>query len=114
MSKNLRAIVKAGVILAGCLAVTSWAAPVMADPNGGTNNGKGFSAGFEGEQTPADILHPQIHDNNGPKENANPNGVSPSGGGGMHGIANAQGGNGGVANLGNVHGGIDRVNQNVP
>jgi len=69
-------------------------------------------AQYDGAATPADVLHPNIHDNNGPGQNANPNGAN-DGGGNMHGIANAKGGNGGVANLGNVHGGIKAVNKNA-
>lgn len=72
--------------------------------NAGTNN--------DDLNTPADVIHPNIHQNNNGSNNANPNGAN-DGAGNMHGIANAKGGNGGVANLGNVHGGICYVNKNV-
>jgi len=72
--------------------------------------------------TPADVIHPNIHDNNGPGNNANPNGVN-DGGGNMHNIGGVPGQTGtnpgddgipGFANqLANVHGGIDSVNKNA-
>jgi len=76
----------------------------------------------DGLTTPADTIHPNIHQNNGPQQNANPNGAN-DGGGNMHGIANVPGQNGdnpnndgvsGFANeLNTVHGGIGTVNQNA-
>lgn len=72
--------------------------------------------------TPADVIHPNIHSNNGPGQNANPNGAN-AGGGNMHGIANTPGqaginpnddGTSGFANqLTTVHGGIDSKNRNA-
>jgi len=63
--------------------------------------------------TPADTIHPNIHQNNGPGQNANPNGAN-DGGGNIHGIGNVPGQNDdsvpGVCNLNNVHGGIAEVN----
>ena len=82
--------------------------------NGGTNN--------DGLNTPADVIHPNIHQNNNAGNNANPNGAN-AGGGNMHGIANVPGklginpnddGTNGFANqLNTVHGGIGTVNANV-
>lgn len=76
----------------------------------------------DGLDTPADVIHPNIHQNNGPGQNANPNGAN-AGGGNMHGIGNVPGQNGanpnddgtnGFANqLNTVHGGISSVNKNV-
>lgn len=73
-------------------------------------------------ETPADVIHPNIHDNNGPGQNANPNGAN-AGGGNMHGIGNVPGQKGinpnddgvpGFANqLTTVHGGIDSKNPNA-
>ena len=112
MHKDLRTILKTGVV---CSVLTLWVSPVLAAP-------WHQDAQYDGARTPADVLHPNIHDNNGAGNNANPNGKNPQGkkfegqdvgGGNMHGIANAKGGNGGVANLGNVHGGIQAVNKNV-
>ncbi len=78
---------------------------------GGTNN--------DDLQTPADVIHPNIHQNNNGSNNANPNGAN-DGGGNMHGIANNPGqsgtnpnddGTNGFANqLQNVHGGIGAYN----
>lgn len=72
--------------------------------------------------TPADVIHPNIHRNNGPGQNANPNGAN-AGGGNMHGIGNNPGQSGtnpgddgtpGFANqLAQVHGGIGTKNKNV-
>ena len=72
--------------------------------------------------TPADTIHPNIHQNNGPGNNANPNGAN-DGGGNMHGIANNPGQRGinpnddgvnGFANqLETVHGGIGAYNKNA-
>ncbi len=72
--------------------------------------------------TPADVIHPNIHENNNAGQNANPNGAN-DGGGNMHGIGNVPGQNGvnpgddGVAGFANqlntVHGGIGTVNNNV-
>jgi hypothetical protein len=82
--------------------------------NGGTNN--------DNLNTPADVIHPNIHQNNNAGNNANPNNAN-DGGGNMHGIANVPGQNGvnpnadgvsGFANqLNTVHGGIGTVNQNA-
>lgn len=93
---------------AGALVVSA------ARENAGTNN--------DDLQTPADIIHPNIHQNNGPGNNANPNGAN-DGGGNMHGIGNNPGQSGtnpgddgtpGFANqLNNVHGGIGSKNKNV-
>lgn len=78
---------------------------------------KAEAAGGRGNSnnTPADIIHPNIHQNNGPGNNANPNGAN-AGGGNMHGIANNPGQSGinpnddgvpGFRNeLNTVHGGI--------
>ena len=74
-----------------------------------------------GASTPADVLHPDIHDKVGDGSNANPNGQSPSGGGEIHGVANVPGldgdqpgGAGGFANdLETVHGGIGECNPNA-
>jgi hypothetical protein len=74
--------------------------------------------------TPADVIHPDIHDKvgNGDGTNANPNGANANGGN-IHGTANVPGQNGdnpnddgitGFANeLNTVHGGMDSKNQNV-
>jgi hypothetical protein len=84
--------------------------------------GDAAGTGNDALNTPADTIHPNIHQNNGPKQNANPNGVN-GGGGNMHGIANNPGksntnpnadGVKGFANqLNNVHGGINSVNKNA-
>ena len=78
----------------------------------------------DGVDTPADIIHPNIHDKvgNGDGTNANPNGVNDNGGN-IHGIANTPGqlginpgddGTNGFANqLNTVHGGIDWANPRV-
>jgi hypothetical protein len=73
--------------------------------------------------TPADVIHPNIHDTVGDGSNANPIGVSPAGGNEIHGIGNVPGQDGdnpnddgvnGFANqLTDVHGGIDSVNPNA-
>lgn len=78
------------------------------------------SAGVETVETPADVIHPDIHQNVTDGNNANPNGVSPAGGAKLHGIGNVPGQGGdhpnddgvkGFANeLTDVHGGIDEVN----
>lgn len=74
--------------------------------------------------TPADTIHPNIHDKVGQGDgtNANPNGANANGGN-IHGIANAPGKNGdnpnadgvkGQANeLGTMHGGIGQYNPNA-
>ena len=79
----------------------------------------------DGLATPADVIHPNIHQNNGPGNNANPNGNNNQNGNGgnMHGIANNPGQSGtnpnddGVAGFANelatVHGGIGTVNKNA-
>ena len=95
------------------LALILWTGAAIAG-NGGTKN--------DGLQTPADVIHPNIHQNNNAGQNANPNGAN-AGGGNMHGIANNPGkaginpgddGTPGFANqLGTVHGGIGTKNKNV-
>ena len=72
----------------------------------------------DGLDTPADVIHPNIHKNNGPGENANPNGNDNrrGDGGNIHGIGNNPGQNDqnpnadgvpGFANqLNTVHGGL--------
>lgn len=72
--------------------------------------------------TPADVIHPNIHQNNDAGQNANPNGAN-AGGGNMHGISNVPGqaginpnddGTNGFANqLNTVHGGIGNYNGQV-
>lgn len=73
-------------------------------------------------ETPADIIHPDIHQNNNAGDNANPNGNNnPNGSGGnIHGIANVPGQNddvsakgGFVDQLATVHGGIGEYNPQV-
>lgn len=90
---------------------------MAADVDAGTNN--------DDLATPADVIHPNIHQNNGPGNNANPNGNNnPNGNGAnMHGIGNNPGQRGinpnddgvrGFANqLETVHGGIGSVNKNA-
>jgi hypothetical protein len=73
-----------------------------------------------GVETPADTIHPDIHQKVGDGSNANPNGVSPAGGGEIHGIGNVpgQGGdnpnddgvNGQANELETMHGGIGDYN----
>jgi hypothetical protein len=75
-------------------------------------------------ETPADVIHPNIHDKvgNGDGTNANPNGANANGGN-IHGIGNNPGkaginpnddGTKGFANqLENVHGGIGAYNPNA-
>lgn len=75
-------------------------------------------------ETPADVIHPNIHDKvgNGDGTNANPNGANDNGGN-IHGIANVPGkqlaspnddGVNGFANeLNTVHGGISNYNPQV-
>jgi len=75
-------------------------------------------------ETPADTIHPNIHQKvgNGDGTNANPNGANANGGN-IHGIANTPGqtgtnpnddGTNGFANqLENVHGGIGAYNPNA-
>ena len=67
----------------------------------------------------ADVIHPNIHQNVGGGNNANPVGAN-DGGGNLHGIANVPGQGGGTpqtggfaGNLTTVHGGIDAVNPNA-
>ena len=71
--------------------------------------------------TPADTIHPDIHQNNGPGQNANPNNAN-AGGGNMHGIGNNPGQDDGLdddgvpgfaSQLDEVHGGIGDYNKNV-
>lgn len=109
MPKDLGAMLKAGVVAAmaaGLLATTAEAAP-------------------DGVVTPADIIHPNIHQNltNETGANANPNNVSPTGGANLHGIGNNPGqddtnpNDDGVAGFANqlqtVHGGIGAYNKNA-
>jgi hypothetical protein len=83
------------------------AAPVSADP--------------KHVVTPADTIHPNIHQNVTGGNNANPNGAN-AGGGNLHGIANNPGQSGadpadgkpGFADqLETVHGGIGAKNKNA-
>lgn len=86
---------------------------LAAPPKGASNDGL---------QTPADVIHPNIHANNNAGNNANPNDAN-AGAGNMHGIGNNPGKSGtmpnddgtkGFANeLGGVHGGIGSKNKNV-
>ncbi|MBV1903718.1 MAG: hypothetical protein KUG58_08795 [Marinosulfonomonas sp.] len=78
-------------------------------------------AGVADVSTPADVIHPNIHQNVGGGNNANPNGAN-DGGGNLHGIANVPGqsdadpatGEPGFADqLGTVHGGIGSKNKNA-
>jgi hypothetical protein len=79
-------------------------------------------AGVADVNTSADVIHPNIHQNVGDGNNANPNGAN-DGGGNLHGIANVPGQNDanptddGVAGFANqletVHGGIGTKNQNA-
>ena len=111
-------VVYAGIVLALVLTLAIWGvvgAPADFDPYGAGGGGNS-------NNTPADVIHPNIHQNNGAGNNANPNGAN-AGGGNMHGIANNPGKSGtnpnddgvnGFANqLNTVHGGIDSVNKNV-
>jgi hypothetical protein len=80
-------------------------------------------AGVADVSNQADINHPNIHQNVGDGANANPNGVSPTGGANLHGIGNNPGQAGinpnddGIAGFANelqsVHGGIGDVNPNA-
>lgn len=80
-------------------------------------------AGVKDVSNTADVLHPNIHQNVGGGNNANPNGVSPAGGANLHGIGNTPGqagtnpnddGTAGFANeLQGVHGGIGAKNKNA-
>jgi hypothetical protein len=73
-----------------------------------------------GLDTPADVIHPDIHDKVGDGSNANPNGKSPAGGNEIHGIGNVPGQNDDVSprdgepgfadQLNTVHGGISAYN----
>lgn len=72
-------------------------------------------------ETPADTLHPNIHDKVGTGANANPNGANDDGGQ-IHGIANtpgqseadpAEGDPGFADQLETVHGGIGDKNKNA-
>jgi len=86
--------------------------------------GTAFAAGGGGNSndSPANTIHPNINQNNGPGQNANPNGVN-DGGGNMHGIGNNPGKSGskpnddgvkGQANeLETMHGGIGNYNKNA-
>ena len=81
------------------------------------------NAGVRDVKNIADTLHPNIHQNVTGGNNANPRGVSPTGGANLHGIGNTPGqsgtnpnddGTAGFANqLQNVHGGIGAVNKNA-
>ena len=81
------------------------------------------NAGVKDVANIADVLHPNIHQNVGGGNNANPNGVSPAGGANLHGIGNTPGQNDDVApsdgapgfadQLNTVHGGIGTVNKNA-
>lgn len=80
------------------------------------------SADLGDVDTPADVIHPDIHDKVGDGSNANPNGQSPAGGGEIHGIGNVPGqsdadpanGDPGFADqLETVHGGIGEYNPNA-
>ena len=80
------------------------------------------SANLGDVDTPADVIHPNIHDKVGDGSNANPNGKSPAGGNEIHGIANNPGQSGadpadgepGFADqLETVHGGIGEYNPNA-
>lgn len=74
----------------------------------------------KGVETPADVIHPNIHQNVTGGANANPNGAN-AGGGNLHGIANNPGKSGsrpnddgvtGQANeLETMHGGISSKNK---
>ena len=78
----------------------------------------------DGVSTPADVIHPNIHQKVGKGDgtNANPNGANANGGN-IHGIANVPGKGGGNPNadgvagfanqLTTVHGGIDSKNKNA-
>lgn len=75
----------------------------------------------DGVVTPADVIHPNIHQNVGGGANANPNGAN-GGGGNLHGIGNVPGQSGadpadgepGFADqLETVHGGIGDKNKNA-
>lgn len=100
------------LIISTLLALTMVAASLVLAPAGAEARGIGRADG-----NPADTIHPNILDNVGKGNNANPNGVSPTGGGNLHGIGNVPGKNErvtpGVANLEHVHGGIGAVNKNV-
>lgn len=73
--------------------------------------------------TPADTIHPNIHEKVGQGDGANANPNGNGNGGQIHGIGNVPGqagtnpnddGTAGFSNeLGNVHGGIGTVNRNV-
>ena len=104
MSENSKTALKAAIVatlMAGLIATAA-----EAKPNG----------------TPADTIHPNIHQNNGPGQNANPNDAN-VGGGNMHGIGNNPGQDGtnpnddGVSGFANslqtVHGGIGQYNKNA-
>jgi len=78
-------------------------------------------AANDGLDVPAQTIHPNILANNGPGQNANPNGAN-DGGGNMHGIGNNPGQSGadpgdgepGFADqLETVHGGIGNYNPNA-
>lgn len=78
-------------------------------------------AGVRDVVTPADTIHPNIHQNVTGGNNANPNGAN-GGGGNLHGIANNPGQSGanpgdgkpGFADqLETVHGGIGAKNKNA-
>jgi hypothetical protein len=112
MSENRRAPLTtaiAAALLAGFIATAAEAG------NGGTKN--------DGLDTPADTIHPDIHQNNNAGNNANPNAAN-AGGGNMHGIGNVPGQGGGdqpsdgapgfADSLNTVHGGIGSKNKNAP
>ena len=86
---------------------------VSAAAGNGHANVNSCAAAAGEARTPADVIHPNIHDKVGDGSNANPNGVSPTGGGEIHGIGNVPGQSDntpGTGNLTNVHGGIDECN----
>ncbi len=109
MRNDLRRSLKAAVVVA---ALAGFAGPALA------------TGGKSAPETPADVIHPNIHDKvgNGDGTNANPNGANANGGR-IHGIANVPGKNGGHPNadgtngfsnqLNTVHGGISSKNKNV-
>ena len=109
MRNDLRHSLKAAVVVAS---LAGFAGPAFA------------TGGNSAPETPADVIHPNIHDKvgNGDGTNANPNGANANGGN-IHGIANVPGKGGGNPNddgtngfanqLNTVHGGIGAKNQNV-
>jgi hypothetical protein len=107
-----------------CLVVAGVVSFVSVDQHAAATGGCAAEAEAQGYDTTADMIHPNIHDNNDRGNNANPNGIdNPQGtGGNMHGIGNnpGKGGNapgdddsGFADQLGNVHGGIGNCNPNA-